>query len=93
MKVIISTLNSKYIHSSLALRYLQAYGRTKDEAYEIVEYTINMPILDILNNVTTLDADVIGFACYIWNIDMTLHLCSMIKAVRPSTKIILGGLR
>ena len=91
MKVIISTLNSKYIHSSLALRYLQAYGRTKDEAYEIVEYTINMPILDILNNVTTLDADVIGFACYIWNIDMTLHLCSMIKAVRPNTKIILGG--
>lgn len=91
MKVIISTLNSKYIHSSLALRYLQAYGRTKDEAYEIVEYTINMPILDILNNVTTLDADVIGFACYIWNIDMTLHLCSMIKAVRPDTKIILGG--
>ena len=91
MKVIISTLNSKYIHSSLALRYLQAYGRTKNEAYEIVEYTINMPILDILNNVTTLDADVIGFACYIWNIDMTLHLCSMIKAVRPSTKIILGG--
>ena len=91
MKVIISTLNSKYIHSSLALRYLQAYGRTKNEAYEIVEYTINMPILDILNNVTTLDADVIGFACYIWNIDMTLHLCSMIKAVCPSTKIILGG--
>ena len=91
MKVIISTLNSKYIHSSLALRYLQAYGRTKDEAYEIVEYTINMPILDILNNVTTLDADVLGFACYIWNIDMTLHLCSMIKAVRPNTKIILGG--
>ena len=91
MKVIISTLNSKYIHSSLALRYLQAYGRTKDEAYEIVEYTINMPILDILNNVTTLDADVLGFACYIWNIDMTLHLCSMIKAVRPDTKIILGG--
>ena len=91
MKVIISTLNSKYIHSSLALRYLQAYGRTKDEAYEIVEYTINMPILDILNNVTTLDADVLGFACYIWNIDMTLHLCSMIKAVCPNTKIILGG--
>ena len=91
MKVIISTSNSKYIHSSLALRYLQAYGSTKNEAYEIVEYTINMPILDILNNVTTLDADVIGFACYIWNIDMTLHLCSMIKAVRPSTKIILGG--
>ena len=91
MKVIISTLNSKYIHSSLALRYLQAYGRTKGEAYEIVEYTINMPILDILNHVTTLDADVLGFACYIWNIDMTLHLCSMIKAVRPDTKIILGG--
>ncbi len=91
MNVLLSTLNSKFIHSSLALRYLRAYGRDHDQAYEVVEYTINMPILHILNDITTYQAKVIGFACYIWNIEMTLHLVAMIKSVAPQTKIVLGG--
>ena len=91
MKTVLTTLNSKFIHSSLALRYLRAYGRTKGQAYDIVEYTINMPILDIVSDLTEYTADVIGFACYIWNIDMTLHVAQMVKAVSPKTRIVLGG--
>ena len=91
MNVVLSTLNSKFIHSSLALRYLKAYGQAHGQAYDIVEYTINMPVLHILSDITERNIDVLGFACYIWNIDMTLHVVDMVKAVRPDIKIILGG--
>ena len=91
MNILLSTLNSKFIHSSLALRYLRAFGRTQGQAYDIVEYTINMPVLDIISDLTEHDADVVGFACYIWNIDMTLHVASLLKSVRPAVKIVLGG--
>lgn len=91
MNVVLSTLNSKFIHSSLALRYLKAYGEVHGQAYDIVEYTINMPVLHILSDITEHDIDVLGFACYIWNIEMTLHVVDMVKAVRPDIKIVLGG--
>jgi len=91
MNVVLSTLNSKFIHSSLALRYLKAYGEAHGQAYDIVEYTINMPVLHILGDITEHDIDVLGFACYIWNIEMTLHVVDMVKAVRPDIKIVLGG--
>ena len=91
MNVVLSTLNSKFIHSSLALRYLKAYGEAHGQAYDIVEYTINMPVLHILSDITEHDIDILGFACYIWNIEMTLHVVDMVKAVRPDIKIVLGG--
>ena len=91
MNVVLSTLNSKFIHSSLALRYLKAYGEAHGQAYDIVEYTINMPVLHILSDITEHDIDVLGFACYIWNVEMTLHVVDMVKAVRPDIKIVLGG--
>jgi radical SAM superfamily enzyme YgiQ (UPF0313 family) len=73
------------------LRYLKAYGEAHGQAYDIVEYTINMPVLHILGDITEHDIDVLGFACYIWNIEMTLHVVDMVKAVRPDIKIVLGG--
>ena len=91
MNVVLTTLNSKFIHSSLALRYLKAYGATRGQAYDVVEYTINMPVLHILSDITERDMDMLGFACYIWNIEMTLHVVSLVKAVRPDIKIVLGG--
>ena len=91
MKVLATTLNAKFIHSSLALRYLKGYAELHGQDMTIEEYTINMPIYDILRDITRGGYDVIGFACYIWNIEMTLHLCELIKEVSPFTTILLGG--
>lgn len=89
--IVLSTLNSKFIHSSLALRYLKAYGSAHGMNYEIQEYTINQPILDILSAITSNKPSMIGFACYIWNIEMTKHLAQLIKTVYPDIRIIFGG--
>ncbi len=91
MNVLLSTLNAKFIHSSLALRYLKRYAAERSLVCHIEEYTINMPILDIVGRIMEKDWHIVGFACYIWNIEMTLHVAKMLKVIKPSLKIILGG--
>lgn len=90
MKVVLTTLNAKYIHSSLALRYLKKYCNDL-MPIEIVEFTINNHLLDIVGQIYEKRPEVIGFACYIWNIEMTIKIIALIRKVLPETKIICGG--
>lgn len=90
MKVVLTTLNAKYIHSSLALRYLKKYCKDL-MPIEIVEFTINNHLLDIVGQIYEKRPNVIGFACYIWNIEMTIKIIGLLRKVLPETKIICGG--
>ncbi|WFA09872.1 B12-binding domain-containing radical SAM protein [Tissierella sp. Yu-01] len=90
MKVILSTLNSKYIHTNLAIRYLKEY--VKDiMPIETYEFTINQSIDSIVSELYKKSPDLIGFSTYIWNIEQTLKISNIIKILRPNTKILLGG--
>ena len=90
MKIILSTLNSKFIHSSLSIRYLKEYIKDVTDV-GIKEYTINQNIDYIVSELYKSNADVIGFSTYIWNSMETLEVCKTLKIVKPSLKIILGG--
>lgn len=90
MNIVVSTLNAKYIHMSLALRYLKAYSE-KDFKIEIAEYTIKDPAMNIVSDLYQRRADVIGFSCYIWNIEETIRIVKMLKKIQPETVIVLGG--
>ncbi|KYZ75090.1 radical SAM protein [Anaerosporomusa subterranea] len=91
MRVLLTTLNAKYVHTSLALRNLQAYCHKDGIDTSIKEYTINQGLSQILSDIYRQDPEVIGIACYIWNINMVIDLCSLIKKVMPETVVILGG--
>lgn len=90
MKVVISTLNAKFIHTSLSLRYLKAFAEP-EFPIEIAEYTINDPAMNIISDLHAKKADVIGFSCYIWNIEETIKVIKMLKKINPKQKIVLGG--
>lgn len=90
MNVILSTLNSKFIHSCLSIRYLQEYVRDLIHV-EIKEYTINQTIDHIASDLYKDDLDIIGFSTYIWNLTETLKIAEILKIVNPKLKIILGG--
>lgn len=90
MKVVVTTLNAKYIHTSLALRYLKAYSEPEFPV-EIVEYTIKDPVMNIASDLYVRKPDVIGFSCYIWNIEETIKVIDILKKVMPHVKIVLGG--
>lgn len=90
MKVICSTLNAKYIHTNLALRFLKAYA-SPEFNIQMKEYTIKDPILNIVSDLYQQNPDVIGFSCYIWNIELTIKIISFLKKINPSLIIVLGG--
>ncbi|MEK4509578.1 DUF4080 domain-containing protein [Paenibacillus anaericanus] len=90
MKVILSTLNAKYIHTSLAIRLLKAYSEHEFDI-ELAEFTIKDPVMNVVSDLYQRKPDVIGFSCYIWNIEETLKLADLLKKVLPECKIILGG--
>ncbi|TXK85236.1 B12-binding domain-containing radical SAM protein [Paenibacillus sp. N3.4] len=90
MKVLVSTLNAKFIHTSLALRYLKAFCE-KDFDVEISEYTIKDPVMNVVSDIYQKAPDVLGFSCYIWNIEETITIIKMIKKIRPDLLIMLGG--
>ncbi|MBS4203986.1 B12-binding domain-containing radical SAM protein [Lederbergia citrea] len=90
MKIIASTLNAKYIHTNLAIRYLKSYA-APDYDIELAEYTIKDPTMNIVTDLFTKKPDVIGFSCYIWNIEETIKVVENIRKILPEVKIVLGG--
>lgn len=90
MKVVLSTLNAKYIHTSLAIRLLKAYSE-KEFDIELAEYTIKDPVMNIVSDLFQKKPDVIGFSCYIWNIEETIKVIDIVKQVMPEVTIVMGG--
>ncbi|HEY2494786.1 MAG TPA: B12-binding domain-containing radical SAM protein [Paenibacillus sp.] len=90
MKVVLSTLNAKYIHTSLAIRLLKAYSE-KEFDIELAEYTIKDPVMNIVSDLYQRKPDVIGFSCYIWNIEETIKVIDIVKKVMPEVIVVVGG--
>ncbi|SOC05923.1 radical SAM superfamily enzyme YgiQ (UPF0313 family) [Ureibacillus xyleni] len=90
MNIVLTTLNAKYIHTNLALRCLKAAAQPEFNP-TIVEYTIKDPSFNIVSDLYQYKPDVIGFSCYIWNIEETIRVIRMLRAVAPDIKIVLGG--
>ena len=91
MKVLLVAVNAKYIHSNLAIYCLKSYAMSKGYEVELAEYTINQPIGDILRDLYKKNADVVGFSCYIWNIEYIKVLLKDYKKICPETELWLGG--
>jgi hypothetical protein len=103
-RIILATLNAKYIHASLGLRYLLANmarhgGQDLREQTALREFTIQRPaqeVVDVLLQELGPDsgdgvAQIVGFGVYIWNVTQTCAVVRLLKAARPSVKVVLGG--
>lgn len=91
MNILLTTLNAKYVHSSLALRYLRSYAEPHVTGINLVEYTINDLPEKTAADIYKQRPDVVGFSCYIWNIKETLEVIRRLKKVLPNVKVVLGG--
>ena len=93
MKVIISCLNSKYVHASLSPWCLLAGVREfSKNTYDIsvMESTINGDINEFAQKIIGEKPSVVSFSTYIWNLSKTVELCRIIKK-SVECKIVLGG--
>ncbi|UPA30240.1 B12-binding domain-containing radical SAM protein [Terrisporobacter glycolicus] len=90
MKILLTTLNSKFIHTNLAIRYLKESVKDLVDV-DIREYTINNQLDYILKDIYKNNYDIVFFSTYIWNIYDIVKLCDNLKKVKPDIKIGLGG--
>lgn len=100
-RIILCTLNAKYIHASLGLRYLLAnmarHGGDDLRAQTVLsEFTIARAPQDVVDALLAQlgeceNTQVIGFGVYIWNLTQTTEVVRLLKLARPNIKIVLGG--
>ncbi len=94
IKKLLVAINAKYIHSNLAVYSLKAYAENAPynvENIHITEYTINNHVDDILDDIYSKKPDMIGFSCYIWNIEYVCKIIVELNKLMPHCHIWLGG--
>ena len=89
--ILLSTLNARYFHASLGLRYLYAnLGELRTDT-AIREFIITQRPLDIAEALLAEQPRLIGFGVYIWNVVETTQIVTLLKRVRPDLRVVLGG--
>lgn len=91
-EIILTTLNSKFVHSNLSLYYLlEGVKKYTEFDCTIIEGTINENIELFALKILDYKPKIVGLSCYIWNITKTIELINILKNSDPSIIIILGG--
>ena len=91
--VLLVGINAKYIHSNLAIRCLKAACDRQGvpSRIDLCEYTINQSVDSILYDIVWRGPDIVGFSCYIFNIDIVKKLAASLRKILPDCTVILGG--
>ncbi len=91
MKILLTAINAKYIHSNLAVYSLRAYAREYQKQIQIAEYTINHRVEYLLQELYKQKPDVLCFSCYIWNIRYVQEVITEFHKLLPNVPIWVGG--
>jgi radical SAM superfamily enzyme YgiQ (UPF0313 family) len=91
MTILLSTLNARYTHASLGLRYLLANMGELQGVTRLQEFVIGAKTADVVERLLTHSPRIIGFGVYIWNVEETTRVVALLKRVAPQVTIVLGG--
>lgn len=95
--IVLVTLNAKYIHASLGLRYLLANLGELRPLTVLREFTIASAAAQVADAIlrefagAAPDVQIVGFGVYVWNLRQTTAVLRLLKAARPQLKIVVGG--
>lgn len=90
-RIVLSTLNAKFIHASVGLRYLYANMAELQGETAILEYEASQPAREVVESILELAPSIVGFGVYIWNVTKTREVISLLKRVRPDIVVVIGG--
>lgn len=91
MKILLTAINAKYIHSNLAIYSLRTCAGEYSENVELAEFTINNQKDYILEEIYKKNPDVLCLSCYIWNIDYVESVAKEFHKICPDVPIWVGG--
>lgn len=89
--IILATINARYVHASLGLRYLRANMGALRERTRIVEFVLGARPLDMVEQLLALKPRIIGFGVYIWNVEETTRVVAQLKRIAPEVIVVVGG--
>lgn len=90
-QIILATINARYSHTSFGLRYLKANLHEFEEQTEILEFSHDLTVQEVAEEIIRRQPQIVGLSCYIWNIEDQLRVAEIIKAILPQTLLIFGG--
>ncbi|MGI6115377.1 DUF4080 domain-containing protein [Luoshenia tenuis] len=90
-KLVLVALNAKYVHTSLAVRALRAACKDTHWQVEIIERSIGDPLDAVAEQIVRAGAQIVGFSCTIWNIELIRRLCALLRAAGCPAFFLLGG--
>lgn len=91
MKLALVAVNSQFIHSNLAVKYLKAYTKDLDYDCNIMEFSVNDNIQRVVEEIISEKPNIIAFSCYIWNMYYVKQLADLIKLIDSNIRILYGG--
>jgi radical SAM superfamily enzyme YgiQ (UPF0313 family) len=96
MKILLIAINAGRQFTPLALLYLKSFllndKYLKERiSVDIKEYDLFDEDDLILHEINKYNPQVVGFSCYVWNINKILTLTNKLKKITKKTAIILGG--
>ena len=91
MKILLTAINAKYIHSNLAIYSLRACAGEYKSQIELAEFTINNQKDYILEEIYKRKPDILCFSVYIWNLDYVESVAREFKKICPDTPVWVGG--
>ena len=93
--IVLTTINAKWIHPSLALRLLKANLGHLEEACEIIEFALRQPLGEKLQPLIAARPQILGISVSIWNHAAVVELLAELKkawaAQTEKPVVILGG--
>ncbi len=89
--IVITTLNAKFIHAALGLRYIHANMGALREITRMVEFEISQKPMEVVDELLALQPAIIGLGVYVWNATLVGEIVALLKQTAPESIIILGG--
>ena len=91
MKIVLTAIGSKYIHTALGLRSISAYAQKCGIEATLIESTVQTPLLSALAEITAYKPELVGLSVHIWNKNYVYSLVRLLRKVLPAVKIVAGG--
>ncbi len=90
-EVVLATINARYQHASLGLRYLLANAGDLQGRIRIVELVGGRPTEELAERLLACRPRIVALGVYIWNVVQSTEVVRYIRKVQPGVVIVLGG--
>jgi hypothetical protein len=90
-EIVLTTINARYVHAALGLRYLAANMGALAPRTRIVEFVLGQRAFEIVEDLLALQPRIVGIGVYIWNVEECTRVVALLKRVAPHVIVVIGG--